>query len=313
MISGGLLSLVPVAHILELAASRWREMTLHRREIWLTVSLALSSLISFAPFARDASISNYLIYAILPIILVLANKERSKEQPFPSGTDLLVSVGLIVGSLVFNYLTGLYTGDYTYGLTDYVILVVGILSLYYSVFSWLTQMGGLLLFILRSVTLGLSAAYSSAFVTVSGFFVGIVVFFSRIFISGDIHSGYLPGEIVVGGQAGSVSVFIGWACAGLEELALISVILYVLVTSFALERRQSGIWMVIGIAGSFIINIVRMTVLVWVAHTYGIEEMHWAHTHLGDVLFLVWIALFWFVFFRVAVRGETAGSPRHGN
>jgi len=159
--------------------------------------------------------------------------------------------------------------------------------------------------------LGLSAAYSSAFIVVSGFFVGIVVLFSRVFISNDIHSGVISGEIIVGGEAGYTSIFIGWACAGLEELALVSVILYVLVTSFDLGRGRSLIWIVVGIAGSFLINIARMTLLIWVAYTYGIETMNWVHTHLGDVLFLVWIALFWLVFFRIArPRGSAEDSER---
>lgn len=298
MLQGLLSYLVRLNDGADLMAGYWSRVACERREAWLVLSLGLSSLVSLAPFTRDVSISNFLIYALLPAIIVIANAEKSKATPFPSGAGFLLAISFILGSFLFNYVTGILTGDYCYGLTDYVILVIGVFSLYYSILSYMTQMGGLLLLVLRSVTLGLNAVYSSAFVTVSGFFVGIVVFFSKIFVSGDIQSGFLPGEIYVGGEAGSASVFIGWACAGLEELALISVILYVLISAFEISRRMSAMWIAVGIAGSFMVNIIRMTLLVWVAHAYGIEEMLWVHTHLGDALFLVWIAIFWFVFFR---------------
>lgn len=255
-------------------------------------------MIAFLPFARETSISSFFIYALLPIIVVLANRERTYDIAIPSGIGLGISGSLIIGSFAFNFVIGLTTGDYTYGLTDYVILIAGIFSAFYSIESTLVRTGILALFGLRALTLALSMVYSSAFVSISNFFVSVVVAFSKIVVSNEIEIGVLPGEIVVGGGAGTSSVFIGWACAGLEELALISVILYILISSFELSRRRAVLWLAMGIAGSFVINIIRMVILVWVAHTRGIDTMLWVHTHLGDVLFLIWIALFWLLFFK---------------
>jgi exosortase/archaeosortase family protein len=213
---------------------------------------------------------------------------------------MAVGIALILGSFGFNSLCGSFTGDYDYGLTDYVILVVGVFSIFYSIGAALVRFGMILLVFLRSVTLGLSVVSASLFAAVSEVFVDMVVSLSRFIVSPDITAGTVSGEIIVGGAAGNSSVFIGWACAGLEELVLISVILYLLIDSFRLSLSKTGVWLALGIAGSFLINILRMVVLVWIAFSRGVEDMLWVHTHLGDVLFLIWIAAFWVVFFKVA-------------
>ncbi|UCE92297.1 MAG: exosortase/archaeosortase family protein [Methanobacteriota archaeon] len=299
-----------VLSLLDSFARQWNRAVLGNRETLFLITVCLSSLIAFVPFARETSVSSFFIYALLPIIIVIANREKTSEIPVPSGIGLGISAFLVIGSFALNFVTGSLTGDYTYGLTDYVILVAGIFSAFYSIESAVVRTGILILFALRAMTLALSFVYSSAFVSVSDFFVSVVVAFSRIFVSQEIGVGPIAGEIIVGGEAGASSVFIGWACAGLEELALISVILYLLITSFELGRRKVAFWLVIGIAGSFVINIARMVILVWVAHSRGIDTMLWVHTHLGDVLFLVWIALFWLLFFRFCERGSASGD--HG-
>ena len=275
----------------------WARIISSNRDLYFLTAAGGSSLIAFAPFARETSISDFFIYALLPIVLVLANREKAARVPPPSEFGLAISFALVSGSFAFNFVTGSLTGDYTFGLTDYIILVVGIFSAFYSIETVFAKTGALLLVALRGATLGLSIAYAEAFVSVSAFFVTIVVAFSKIFVSPEIAAGPVAGQIIVGGMAVH-PVAIGWACAGLEELALITVILYILIFSFDLPRQRAVIWLIVGIAGSFMINIFRMVLLVWIAYTHGNETMVWVHTHLGDVLFLIWIAAFWLLFFR---------------
>jgi len=238
------------------------------------------------------------------MILVFVNRSKFESIPLPRNLDLVIGVALIPSSFAFNWLFGSVTGDWAYGLTDYTILVVGIFAFYYPISEKIVQLGLVLLILLRLLTIGLSHVYSSGFVVVSDFIVGIVVAFSKILISSDITSGMIPGEIFVGGAAGSTPIFIGWACVGLEELVLISVILYILIDSFHLHRTATILWFAIGVIGSFLVNILRMVILIWVAFSRGIGDMLWVHTHIGDVLFLVWIAIFWWIFLGFASRGR---------
>lgn len=293
-------------------ASRWSNLVGPEREILLVVSLALSSLISFMPFARETSFSNFFIYALVPIVLVVANRRRFEAVHSPDGTALVMSVCMLAGSFAFNIATGFLNGNFTYGLTDYVLLVIGIFSLYYSIWQSAVQLGIFVLLILRGATLAISVMYSAAFESVSNFLVDMVVALSKVIVSGNISRGIHPGEIIVGGASGGSSVYIGWACAGLEELVVTTVILYVLIDSFALSRKRTTVWLVAGIIGSFFVNVFRMVILVWVAYSRGMDSMLWVHTHLGDALFLIWIAIFWVVFFRIEGRRVDAKRPGDG-
>jgi len=291
---------VRVPRFADTLAERWNRAISSNRDVYLLAALALSSLVAFLPIARDTSASNFFIYALLPIILVFANRTKFGRLPGLSGVDLLLALAIIAGSVLFNIMTGLFTGSQTFGLTDYVILVVGLFSLFYPVSDASVQFGAALLVLLRGATLALSVAYSSIFASVSAAFVGIVVALSKVLVSGGITVGSESGEILVGGASEGRSVFIGWACAGLEELMLTSLILYILVGSFELGRRRTAAWLTAGVVGSFAVNIFRMVILVSIAYNYGIESMLWVHTHLGDLMFLAWIGIFWIVFFKVA-------------
>ena len=204
------------------------------------------------------------------------------------------------------------TGNMEFGLTDYVILSAGVFLAFYSFEDALVRFGVILLGLVRGGTLLLSMASATVFDSVSALFVGLVVFFAQVFVSGDIRAGSIEGAIVIPGDAQDTGVFIGWACAGLEELIVITVMLYILIDSFRLSRGRTAIWLTVGIIGSFLINIVRMVVLVWVAFTWDTERMLWVHTHLGDFLFLVWIGIFWLLFFRLGNPDRPKGAQVAG-
>lgn len=280
------------------------------REVIFLAAMLASSLISLLPFSRDASISNFLVYALLPIVLVFANEKKFKAIPTPNFLGLLLASGIIGGSFLFNWLTGFLSDNYTYGLSDYVILVCGIFGLFYSVGERQVYFGIAFLVFLRAATLSLSYASSTVYDSVSSFFVWIVLNISRVLVSPSIEAGTIPGRIVLVSDGSVITIGIGWACAGLEELVITSSILFVLVSSFDLGRKRTAVWLAFGIAGSFVINIVRMVILVWVAYEFGAAKMLWVHTHLGDILFLVWIAIFWAVFFKIAIPPRRSADTK---
>lgn len=283
---------------LEKLASAWGRAISKNRDTLFFAALVLSSLVALLPFARESSISNFFVYALLPIVFVFANSKKFLKVDSPDGLWFLVAVAIIIGSFLFNSFMNLFSQGGEYGLTDYVILVVGMFALFYTAQNKLVRFGIYALVFVRGATLILSKLSATLFVGVSNALVSMVVFFSKIFVSPSIHAGNSAGEVVAVGAAGTNSVFIGWACVGLEELVLTTVLILILIKSFDMSVMRTSIWLAIGIAGSFLINIARMVILIWVAADYGTAKMLWVHTHLGDVLFLVWIGIFWLLFFK---------------
>ena len=295
---------------LEKVAAAWGRAISKNRDMLFVVVLAMSSMVAFLPFARQTSVSNFFVYAMLPIVFVFANGQKFKKVQSPNGLWMLLAMATIIFSFLFNSLVGMFNDNSVYGLTDYVILAVGIFALFYTAQDSLVRFGILILVFVRGATLALSMVSGSLFASISSFFVGIVVFFSKIFVDPAVRSGSYPGAVIAVGNAGSQTVSIGWACAGLEELVLTSVLIFVLIWSFDLGPKRTTAWLAIGIAGSFFINIARMVILVWIAADYGYQKMLWVHTHLGDVLFLVWIGIFWLLFFRLGLPRKTEPKPQ---
>ena len=294
---------------LERLASAWARAISKNRDILFFAALVLSSFVAFLPFARQTAMSNFFVYALLPIVLVYANSKKFKKVESPNGLWMMIALLIIIGSFLFNDVVGLFVADSAYGLTDYVILVVGIFALFYTPEDKMVRFGIYVLVFVRGATLLLSKLSATIFVSVSNAFVSIVVFFSQIFVSPNIHAGARAGEVIAVGAAGTNSVSIGWACAGLEELVLTTVLIFILIRSFDLTWARTTVWLAIGIAGSFFINIARMVILVWLAADYGYQTMYWVHTHLGDVLFLVWIGVFWVLFFKFGFPKKAPAAP----
>ena len=290
---------------LEKLASVWGKAISKDRDLLFFATLVLSSFVALLPFARAASISNFFVYALLPIVFVFANSKKFKAISSPDGLWFLVAIAVVIGSFLFNSFANMLSQGSAYGLTDYVILVVGIFALYYTAGNRLVRFGIYALVFVRGATLILSKLSATLFVGVSNALVSLVVFFSKIFVSPSIHAGNSAGEVVAVGAAGTNSVFIGWACVGLEELVLTTVLIFILIMSFDMSRTRTALWLAIGIAGSFFINIARMVILIWLAADYGTAKMLWVHTHLGDVLFLVWIGVFWLLFFKFGLPRRT--------
>jgi len=103
------------------------------------------------------------------------------------------------------------------------------------------------------------------------------------------------------GQMESLGISTG--CAGLDSLFLFisGFIAFVLVENQKLTRRISAA-VVIGIFTAYFANLLRMTVIVEAGINYGKDAMLAVHENAGTLIFLGWIAIFWFLMYRFVLR-----------
>jgi archaeosortase C (PEF-CTERM variant) len=95
------------------------------------------------------------------------------------------------------------------------------------------------------------------------------------------------------------SVGIGYACSGIES---ISVFFSALVAYFVAARKYTikkmGKFMLMGGMALYLMNIVRVMIIVMVGYCYGIDTMSFVHQNLGWVIFVCSMAVFWYLLFR---------------
>ncbi|RLG13506.1 MAG: hypothetical protein DRN71_04670 [Candidatus Nanohalarchaeota archaeon] len=101
-------------------------------------------------------------------------------------------------------------------------------------------------------------------------------------------------------QDKTYSVFIGILCSGLTSLSVFIAAFLALVWDMKTTMPRKAAILIIGISGTILSNILRISTLFLVGLYFGNEAMTFMHTHLGWILYFIWITLFWFAAFRIA-------------
>jgi len=110
------------------------------------------------------------------------------------------------------------------------------------------------------------------------------------------------------GQMESLGISTG--CAGLDSLFLFisGFLAFVLVENQKLDRRLSAA-LVLGVLTAYFANLLRMTIIIEAGIYYGRDAMLAVHENAGTLIFLGWIALFWFLMYRFVLKpGKAAPS-----
>jgi exosortase/archaeosortase family protein len=64
------------------------------------------------------------------------------------------------------------------------------------------------------------------------------------------------------------------------------------------SRRTKLLWSAMGLIGVFVLNIIRLLIVVATMYFYGWNFGQEVHQVIGYVLFLSWIGIFFFTFFK---------------
>jgi exosortase/archaeosortase family protein len=108
-----------------------------------------------------------------------------------------------------------------------------------------------------------------------------------------IHAAASGSHLVVWDGAGAMhTLFISWNCIGWQSLVLLGVSLITgLRGRHALETRAQVI--VIGLAGTMLLNLLRVAAVAAVAATIGVTPAILFHDYGGTILVISYLFLFW--------------------
>lgn len=113
-----------------------------------------------------------------------------------------------------------------------------------------------------------------------------------------------------------VQVFITSACSGIYSFAIFASAFaaFVLTEQRKVTRRVVAFF-ALGVFLAYLANIFRMVVIVWIGYRFDtpgtdMQNLLFAHSNVGWIIFLGWIALFWFLLFRFLPRDEPDPKER---
>jgi exosortase/archaeosortase family protein len=121
---------------------------------------------------------------------------------------------------------------------------------------------------------------------------------------------YILYENLGGSQQGSLSsVMIGLSCTGLYSVTIfISGFSAFILMEYGNVDVKVASLLTLGVLTSWFANILRMTIIVIVGSHYGGEALQWTHANLGIIIFMIWVAIFWGIMFKLLVPVETGGN-----
>ncbi len=96
------------------------------------------------------------------------------------------------------------------------------------------------------------------------------------------------------------SVYIATSCSGLYSMGIfIAAFLALVLTEYPRLSWRVGALMALGVTIAYIANLLRMAIIVEVGYHYGGHALIWTHANLGDLIFLLWVAPFVWLSYRV--------------
>jgi len=159
----------------------------------------------------------------------------------------------------------------------------------------------------------LKESFSALFLIVAGdssFYVGewlefymepLVPYFVQIMgfvlivlgIPATVHN---PNQILLNTSKGSIPVLFAAGCLGIHSFLVFSVIVVVTMMEELASLRTKLLWSVGGVIGTFVVNIIRVSLIAVVIYYFGYENWGEIHSWIGYALFLLWLGFFFVVF-----------------
>ena len=106
------------------------------------------------------------------------------------------------------------------------------------------------------------------------------------------------------------SVFIATSCSGLYSMGIFIAAFSALVLSeYPRLTKRVGTLLVLGILMAYLANLLRMAIIVEVGYHYGGPALIWTHANLGDLIFLLWVAPFMWMSYRLLDPSAAKAQP----
>lgn len=274
--------------------------------VWV-VGVVLVLAVSF--FVLPASFAAHYLFLLWGITLVAGLYRASRFEPHPLSRGLKVlyySLG-VLGILLGLFSISMGIGRPPFSLDDISYLLAGV-SLIVFTYVGATHLVSCAVFPML-VVLGYqlfgrtTSEWSEPLV---GPTVRIMYFISR---AAGFNPSVRDNVISFFSRGGhKMNLAIVGDCTGVWSLAAygVSVIaIFLLVSNLSRDRLKL---ILLGFAGTYVVNIIRVTILFFTAYVYGYGgATKIMHIHVGWVGFSIWMLIFWYVFFRKS-RVSASGS-----
>jgi exosortase/archaeosortase family protein len=276
-----------------------------RSRINLFYLLAFAPLLLIAYYKQVSGVS--ILGALIPFygfLLIFFKKDKLSQFPHAEGVQRFLGLfALLASFFVYYVMIRFYSVFYGAGAGFYAVYVVGLFLVFFSLSALKEAFSAVFL-----VVAGGSSFYVSQWLKYYmepsvPYFVRVMVVVLRVLgIPATVHNPY---TIMLDTSRGPVPVLFEAGCIGIQSFLVFSVIIVVTMIEESASVRTKLLWSFAGVVGTFIVNIIRVSLIAAVIYYFGYANWGEIHSWIGYALFLLWLGLFFIMFSkREAVRNK---------
>jgi thaumarchaeosortase len=112
-------------------------------------------------------------------------------------------------------------------------------------------------------------------------------------------------QLYLWGFKGFIALVIYWPSSGVVSMIIYSLVILILMVKLDASRSRKIVYAVIGAAGTYFVNVIRITLIVLYV-TYVSLDVEAFHESIGDVLFIAWI----FIYLLLVIHLENTNAEK---
>ena len=237
-----------------------------------------------------------ILVPLYGFVILLMKKDKLSENL--TGINRIQRIlGAIIAAcsfLAYYAIAPIYPSAGFYGVTNYTVYLFGLLLVFFRTPA-LKQAFSALFLIVASALAGLFLPWIETQITPTvPYYVSI--FSAVLRLLAIPHSQRSPTVILLNRPVEPLLVGFEAGCIGIYSVIIFSIIIIVTMAETPTSRRNKLLWSAMGFASVFVLNIVRLIIVVLSMYYYGWDFGQSVHQVIGYILFLSWLAIYLLIF-----------------
>ena len=266
----------------------------NRLNLFYVLAFAPIILIEYYSYIAQSNIFGALI-PLYGFLLLLIKKDKLSLVPEASKPLRLIGIILMVSSFFIYFVVAyFYPSALFYGAANYTTYIVGLFLAFFQFFALKELFAPAFLIVASTSVFFIGQWLETYLEPLVPMFVQIMVFILNVLrIPAAVHN---PTMIVLHTSGASIPLIFEAGCIGIYSFLTYSVIIVVTMMEDSSSIRTRFLWSVAGVIGTFIVNIIRVSLIAVVIYYFGFESWQEIHSKIGYVLFLTWLVFFLVIF-----------------
>jgi exosortase/archaeosortase family protein len=252
------------------------------------------------------SYAKWLFSAFVPFIgflLLLIKKGDisyyNEANKFQRVLGLLVTISSF---FVYYALIPYFSSPAFYGATNYAVYIFGLFLVFFEI-SALKEAFAPLFIIIAGISSSLVSVWLEHYFSwYIPYFISLIVAILRML--GIRVTTSVQDIISIQTLKGPLALQFIWGCVGVSSMLIFFIIMVVMVFEEHCSFKTIFLWALVGLIGTFIVNIIRVITIMLTDYHYGYEVGAQVHYFIGYVLFTLWLIIFLFAFSKRHVLAE---------